>query len=78
MQLALVLHNNQRNLQIPTSSVKLSVTWGHGAPGPWAPPPSLTTIKIQERWSRDLTFTAGQVVAARLLYRRSMLEMCVW
>ena len=41
-QLALVLHNNARNLQIPTSSVKLSLTWGQGAAGAWEPAPQPT------------------------------------
>jgi len=76
-QLALVLHNNQRNLQIPISSVVLTVTWGTTlGPAGWHPE-SLTTLKTNERWSRDLSFAPGQVVAARLLYRRSMLEMYI-
>ena len=33
-KLTLVMYNNQRNIQIPTSTVKMSITWGTGPPGP--------------------------------------------
>jgi hypothetical protein len=53
-KLALVLHNNQRNLQIPTASVNMSVTWGGGAPGPWAPAPKPSNAACENIWSRPL------------------------
>eukprot|EP00947_MAST-08B_sp_MAST-8B-sp1_P000874 g874.t1 len=78
MQLALVMHNNQHNLQIPSATVKMAFTWGSASlppgTGPWAPT-SLTTLQVQQRWPRDLAFAPGSTVTARLLYRRSMLEM---
>jgi len=54
MQLALVLHNNGRNLQIPTSSVKASITWGGGDPGPWDPAPKASNAICENIWSRPL------------------------
>ena len=53
-QLALVLHNNKRNLQIPMESVKLSITWGQGAAGPWDPAPVPTNTICENIWSRPL------------------------
>jgi len=54
-QLALVLHNNKRNLQIPMSSVKMSVTWGGGStPGPWNPVPKPSNAVCENIWSRPL------------------------
>jgi hypothetical protein len=53
-KLALVLHNNQRNVQIPTSKVKLSITWGDGAAGPWDPAPKPSNAVCENIWSRPL------------------------
>ena len=56
-QLALVLHNNKRNIQIPISSIKLSISWawGQGDPGPWDPPNNKHPNAICENiWSRPL------------------------
>lgn len=55
-QLALVLHNNKRNLQIPMSSIKLSISWGQGEPGPWNPPPKKNNPNAvcENIWSRPL------------------------
>jgi len=77
-QLALVINNNKRNVQIPAGTINMTLTWGGPQPAsmPWEPT-SLTTLTISERWGRDLPFKAGQVVTARLLYRRSMLEMYI-
>lgn len=46
-QLALVMRNNQRNLQIPIASVHMSVSWGGGSGtiGPWHPA-SMTTLQV--------------------------------
>ena len=55
--LALVLHNNKRNLQIPMASVKLSISWGQGThPGPWAPVPNAKNPNAicENIWSRAL------------------------
>ena len=41
----------------------------------WAKAGSNGFLSVQGRWGRDLTFRPGQVVKARLLFRRSMLEM---
>ena len=54
-QLALVLHNNARNLQIPISSVKLSLTWGQGAAGAWEPAPKPTNAVCENIWARPLS-----------------------
>lgn len=54
-QLALVLRNNEHNLQIPTSSVHVSLTWGQGAPQPWAPAPRPTNAPCENIWSRPLS-----------------------
>jgi hypothetical protein len=75
-QLALLFHNNKRNLQVPAATISMTLTWGGKQPGPWQPK-SLTTLAIAERWPRDLAFAPGQQVRARLLCRRSMLEMYV-
>ena len=32
-QLALVLNNNKRNLQIPTGNINMTITWGGKEPG---------------------------------------------
>jgi hypothetical protein len=79
-QLALVMNNNARNLQIPEDSVHMTLTWGGKQPAdmPWEPnSTSVTTLQVSERWSRDLVYSPGQQVHARLLYRRSMLEMYI-
>ena len=55
-QLALVLHNNAHNLQIPTSSVELSLTWGQGAAGgAWDPAPRPTNAACENIWARPLS-----------------------
>ena len=79
-QLALVMNNNDRNLQIPADSVNITLTWGGKQPAdmPWEPnSTSVTTLQISETWSRDLVYSSGQRVRARLIYRRSMLEMYI-
>jgi len=53
-KLALVFHNNKRNVQIPTSTVKMSITWGGGAPGPWDPSPAPSNTLCENIWSRPL------------------------
>ena len=76
-QLALLFNNSKHNLQVPTSSLNMTLGWSSKPqPEPWAPA-SLTEVDIRERWSRDLPFRPGQRVHARLLARRSMLEMYV-
>ena len=54
--LALVLHNNKRNLQIPMESVKLGIRWGQNPPGPWNPAPSTKNPNAicENIWSRPL------------------------
>ena len=49
---------------------------GRAPPPPPPPaPPAPSPFHAFSKWGRDLTYTPGQVVTARLLYRRSMLEM---
>lgn len=56
-QLALLLHNNHRNLQIPMESVKLSISWGHGTPSAWNPTPTAKNpnAACENIWSRPLS-----------------------
>ena len=53
-KLAFVMHNNQRNIQIPTSTVNMSITWGHGTPGPWQPGAKPSNTVCENIWSRPL------------------------
>lgn len=55
-QLALVMHNNKRNLQIPMASVKLSISWGQGGAGAWNPAPKSKNANAicENIWSRPL------------------------
>jgi alpha-galactosidase len=55
-QLALLMHNNKRNLQIPMSSVKLSISWGQGGAGAWNPAPKSKDANAvcENIWSRPL------------------------
>jgi hypothetical protein len=48
------MHNNARNLQIPTASVKLGLTWGQRAPGAWDPAPKPTNAICENIWARPL------------------------
>ena len=75
--LALILHYNKRNLQIPAADINVTLTWGPKQSAPWVPSAVKPTLRIGERWSRDLAYEPGQEVSARLLYRRSMLEMYI-
>lgn len=54
--LALVLHNNKRNLQIPMKSVKLGIRWGQNPPGAWNPAPKTKNPNAicENIWSRPL------------------------
>ena len=76
-QIALLLHNNKHNLQIPAADINVTLSWGGRQPQPWEPRAETASLKINERWGRDVIYTPGQVVNARLLYRRSMIEMYV-
>lgn len=75
--LALVLNNNKRNLQIPAGDINVTLTWGPKQSLPWSPSAVKPSFQVGERWGRDLAYEPGQVVSARLLYRRSMLEMYI-
>ena len=54
-QLALLLHNNAHNLQIPISSVNLTLTWGQGPAGAWDPAPRPTNAPCENIWARRLS-----------------------
>ena len=53
-QLALLMRNNQHNLQIPIESINMSITWGEGKPGPWSPAPMPGNTVCENIWSRPL------------------------
>ena len=79
-QLALLFNNSKRNLQVPIPTLSVTLGWSEEKqPGPWAPaPPAPPQFAVQERWSRDLDYLVpGKKVHARLLARRSMLEMYI-
>ena len=78
-QLALLFNNSKRNLQVPISSLNVTLGWSEEKqPGSWAPAPFSNEIDVKERWSRDLDYLVpGTNVHARLLARRSMLEMYI-
>lgn len=73
MAVQLVLTNHQRNVQIPLQTLALHVRWGGLQPVPYHPTPVPPSLSVRERWSRD--YDLGSTVAARLLYRRGMLEL---
>ena len=76
MAVKLILTNNQRNVQIPLSTLSLNVKWGAPQPGPYTPTPVPPTTSVRQRWSRDYDLGApGASVPARLLSRRGMLEL---
>ncbi|KAL1529474.1 hypothetical protein AB1Y20_000421 [Prymnesium parvum] len=76
MAILLTFHNHERNVQIPLRSIRVHVQWGGAQPGPYAPSPVPPTFAVRERWSRDFALgAAGASVAARLLYRRGMMEL---
>jgi len=76
MSVALTLTNNQRNVQIPLATLKLTVRWGGLQRTPYQRTPVPPRMSVRERWSRDFDFgPAGTLVPARLLYRRGMLEL---
>jgi len=72
-QLALLFTNNKRNLQIPLSTLNVTIGWGGMQRQPWQPS-SITNIEIKERWGRGFSWKQGQQIKTRLLVRRDMLE----
>ena len=76
-QLALIFRNNKRNLQIPADTLNLTLTWGGKQTGAWNPSKAMAALKVSQTWNRDLAYKAGETLHARLLYRRSMVEMYV-
>jgi hypothetical protein len=76
LAIQLIFTNNQRNIQVPLNTIVLGVVWGALQPGPYNPTPVPPSVAVRERWSRDYDLgQPGDHVAARLLYRRGMLEL---
>jgi len=76
MAVMLRIDNHLRNVQIPMDTLSISVAWGVKQPGPYAPTPVPPAVATREQWSRDFDLgDAGASVAARLLYRRGMVEL---
>eukprot|EP00937_MAST-01D_sp_MAST-1D-sp2_P001659 g1659.t1 len=75
-QLGLLFNNSKHNLQLPAASLNITLGWSDELqPGPFEPQTQPLQVAVQERWGRDLPWRPGQRVRARLLARRSMLEM---
>ena len=61
----------------PTAGFISETLKSNAPPPPPPPPPPPSPLHTFSRWTRDLTYKPGQSVTARLLYRRSMLELYV-
>ena len=69
-QLALIIRNNKRNLQIPVNSINLTLAWGGKQISPWSPASSWRTREGYDTTSRvsgDVPSAAGIIAMAKNL-----------